>query len=76
MLVEILINNSHKTLKDFEKESVDNNEIMDILNKIVEDNRTIEVLKKDYPNGIEKLEEALLTYMGENDLKISKNRIS
>ena len=31
---------------------------------------SIEYLKKDYPNAIEKLEEALLKYMGENDLKI------
>ena len=29
-------------------------------------------MKKDYPNEINKLEEALLNYMGENDLKILK----
>ena len=44
---------------------------MDIVNKIVED-KTIKDLKKDYPNEIKNLEEALLDYMGENDLKILK----
>ena len=58
------------------KEIVDNGEILDIFNKIVEDDRTIEDLKKEYPNEIKKLEEAILDYMGENDLKICKNRIS
>ena len=38
----------------------------------MEDDRTIEDLKKDYPNEIKNLEEALLDYMGENDLKILK----
>ena len=45
---------------------------MNIVNKIVEDDRTIEDLKKDYPNEIKNLEEALLHYMGENDLKLLK----
>ena len=45
---------------------------MDIVNKIVEDDRAIEDLKKDYPDEINKLEEAILDYMGENDLKILK----
>ena len=54
------------------KEIVDNDEILDIVNEIVEDDRTIKDLKKDYPDEINKLEEALLDYMGENDLKILK----
>ena len=29
-------------------------------------------MKKYYPNEIEKIEESLLTYMGENDLKLLK----
>ena len=33
------------------------------------------ILKKDYPDRIEKLEEALLNNMGENGLKISKTEI-
>ena len=42
---------------------------MKILNEIGEDDRTIEDMKKDYPNEIEKLEEALLSFIRENDLK-------
>ena len=45
---------------------------MDIVNKMVEDDRTIEDSKKYYPNEIKNPEEALLDYMGENDLKILK----
>ena len=45
---------------------------MDIVNKIVEDDRTNEDLKNDYPNEIKNLEEILLNYMGQNDLKTSK----
>ena len=37
-------------------------------------NRTIESLKKDYPNEIEKLEQELLNYGGEDDLKVSKTQ--
>ena len=69
-LIRTLFDNNHKTLKNLKKEIVDNDEILDIVNKIVEDNRTNEDLKKDYPNEIKKLEEAFLNYMGENDLKI------
>ena len=36
------------------------------------ENECIQDLKKDYPNEIEKLEESLLNYMGENDLKLLK----
>ena len=43
----------------------------EILN-LEEDDRTIKNLKKYYPEEIENLEEALLNYMGENDLKILK----
>ena len=54
------------------KEIVDNDEISDIVNKLVEDDRTNEDLKKNYPDEIKNLEEALLNSMGENDLKILK----
>ena len=40
-------------------------------NKKIED-KTIEDLIKSCPDKIKILEEALLNYMGENDLKISK----
>ena len=49
--------------------------IVDEIEKLLskgENNKTIEKLKKNYPNEIEKLEEALNNYMGENDLKILK----
>ena len=71
-LVKTLVDNSHKTLKNLKKEIVDNDEILNLGNKIVEDDRTINDLKKDYPEEIKNLEEALLEYMGENDLKILK----
>ena len=54
------------------KEIDDNDEILKIIDEIIEEDRTIEDLKKDYPDEINKLEEALLDYMGENDLKILK----
>ena len=63
-------------MKDFEEEIVDNNEILNIVNEIkmliTEDkykNDSIKYLKKDYPDKIVELEESLLNYMGENDLK-------
>ena len=71
-LVKTLVDNSIKKLKDLKEEFVDNDEILDIVKKIVEEDRTIKDLKKDYPNEIKNLEEALLNYMGENDLKILK----
>ena len=71
-LVKTLVDNSHKTLKNLKKEIVDNDEIFDIVNKIVEDYRTIKDLKEDYPKEIKNLEESLLNYMGENDIKILK----
>ena len=75
-LVKTLVINSHKTLKDFEAEIVDNDQIINIVNEIkvlIKENKykndSIKDLKKDYPDGIKKREEALLNYMGENDLK-------
>ena len=44
-LVRTLVDNNHKTLKNLREEIVDNDEILDIVTKIVEDNRTIEGLK-------------------------------
>ena len=70
-IVKTLVDNSYETLKYLKNEIVDNDEKLIIIDKIEED-RTIEDLKKECPNEIEKLEEALLNYMGENDLKILK----
>ena len=83
LLVKTLVDNSNKTLKNMKKEIVDNDEILDIVSKIEEnytedifnleeDDRTIKKLKKNYPEEIENLEEALLNYIGVNDLKILK----
>ena len=66
-------------MKDFGEEIVDNDEILNIVNEIKilmkEDkyrNDSIKDFTKDYLDKIEKLEEALLNYMGGNDLKILK----
>ena len=45
---------------------------MNFIDEIGEEDWTIEDLKKDYPNEIEKLEEVLLNYIGENDFKLLK----
>ena len=71
-LVETLVDSSHKTLKNLKEEIVDNDEILNSINKIGEEDRTIKDLKKYYPDKISDLEEALLNYMGENDPKTLK----
>ena len=68
-LVKTVVDNSNKTLGDLKKEIVDNDYILNIVTGIGEHNRTIKDLKKDYSDKIKELEEALLGYMGENDLK-------
>ena len=73
-LVKTLVDDSNKTPKNLKEEIVDNDEILNIINEIIEDDKTIEYLKKDYPEEIKNLEDALLNYMGENDLKILKTR--
>ena len=71
-LVQTLVDNSQKTLENLKHEIVDNDEILDFVNKIEQGDRTIEDLKKDYLDEIKKLEEVLLNYFGENDLRILK----
>ena len=78
-LVETLVDNSHKSLKNFKKGIVgDNNKLLLIVNEMEkllskdENNRATEDLGKDYPDKIIELEEAILNYMGENDLKFLK----
>ena len=71
-LVKTLVDNSHKTLKNLKKEIVDNDCILNIVTDKGEYNRTIKDLKKDYTDKINELEEALLNYIGENSLEISK----
>ena len=67
-LVKTLADNSHTTLKNLKEEIVDNDERINIL-KEIEEEKTIKELKKDYPEEIETIEEALLIYNGENDPK-------
>ena len=68
-LVKTLVDNSHKTLKNLKEEIVDNDEILNIIDEIKEEDRTIEDLRKDHPEEFKNLEEALLDYMEERDLK-------
>ena len=69
-LVKTLVDNSHDTLKNLKEGIVDNEEKLNIVNEIEEEDKTNKDLKRDYPEKIEKIEEALLKYMGENDPKI------
>ena len=72
-LVKTLVDNSNKTLGDLKKEIVDNDYILNIVTDIGEYSRTIKDLKKDYSDKINELEEALIDYMGENDLEILRS---
>ena len=66
-------------MKDLEGDFVDNEEILKIVNEMKKliaegknENYSIKDLRKDYPDEIEKLEEALLNYIAEIDLKSFK----
>ena len=59
-LVKTLVDNIHKTLKDFKEEIFDNDEILKIVNEKVEADKTIKDFKKDYPDKVRNLKEALL----------------
>ena len=63
-MVKTLVDNSNKKLKDLKEEIFDNDEILDIVNKIEketltleedDDDMTIKNLKKYYPGEIEHL---------------------
>ena len=71
-LVKTLVDNSHKTMRNLKKEIVDNDELFNIIDEIIEEDKTIKDVKKDYPNEIKNLEETLLIYLGGNDLEILK----
>ena len=74
-LFNTLVDNSHKTLGNLKNEIVDNDHTLNIVTDVGEYNKTIEDLKKDYPDKIKKLEEALLDSMVENDLKFLKDAL-
>ena len=59
-LFKTLVDNLNKTLKNLEDENVENDETLDTVNEIIEDDKTIKDLKKDYPDKIKNLEDALL----------------
>ena len=71
-LLKTVVDNGNKTLKNLKKGIVDNDELLNFVNDLGEEDRTIEDLKKDYPDEIIELEETLLNYMGENDQKFLK----
>ena len=71
-MVKTLVDNSKKTLKDLKNEIVDNDGTLDIVNKVIEDDRAIKELKKHHPDKMRNLEEALPNYMGEIDLNLLK----
>ena len=77
-LVKTLVDNSHKTLKNFKKEVIGDDKILNIINELenmidkTKRNQSISTLKKKYPDKINELEEAFLDYQSENDLKLLK----
>ena len=80
-LVETLVDNSHKTLKNLKEEVIGDDKRLNIINESenlidkTKRNQSICTLNKKYSDKINKLEEALLDYIGENDPKILKTEI-
>ena len=81
-LVQTLVDNSHKTLKNLKKEVIGDDKILNIINELenlidkTKRNQSISTLKKKYPDKINELEEVLLDYMSEHDLKILKTEFT
>ena len=77
-LVQTLVDNSHKTLKNLKKEVIGDDKILNIINELknlidkTKRNQSISTLNKKYPDKINEVQDALLDYMGEHDLKILK----
>ena len=75
-LVQTLVNNSDKKLKNLKKDVNGDDKILNIINELenlndkTKRNQSISNLKKKYPDKINELEETLLNYIGEHDLKI------
>ena len=78
-LVKTLVDNKHITLGNLKKEIDGNgNNILNVVNEIetlINEDRTIEDIKKAFPVEIQKLEEALNSYISENDLKLLKTEL-
>ena len=76
-LVKALVDNSNKKLKDLKKEVNGDDKIINIIEDLInisDKDQTINTLKEKYPDKINKLEEMLLDYMGEHDLKLLKTQ--
>ena len=77
-LVQTLVDNSQKTLKNLKKEVIGDDRKLNIINDLenmidkTKRNQYISTLKKKYPDKINELEEAFLDSLGGNDLKILK----
>ena len=77
-LFQTSVDNSHITLKNLKKEVSGDDKILNILRELenlidkTKRNQSLSTLKKKYPGKINELEEALLIFMGEHDLKILK----
>ena len=74
-LVQSLVDNTDKKLKDLKKEVFGCDKVLNIVENLInitDKNQTIISLKENYPNKINELEEALLDYMGDHDLKLLK----
>ena len=56
-IVKTIVDNSSKTLKNLKNEIVGNDEILNIVSEIVEDDKYIKDLKRDYPDKIKNSEE-------------------
>ena len=75
-LVQTLVDNDHKTLKDLKKEVIGDDKILNIISELknmiekTKRNQPISALKKRHPDEINELEEAFLNYIGDNDIKI------
>ena len=74
--VKTLVDKSRKTLESLKKTETSGDEkISNIVNEIetlTSEGRFIKDIEKDFPNEIEKLEEALNKYRIENDLRTLK----
>ena len=51
-LVDTIVDENNKTLKNLKNKIVDTDEILNIGNEIIEDDKTIKQLKKDYPDKL------------------------
>ena len=66
--VKLLADNNHESLKNLKKEIVSEDNILNFGNEIetlVSEDRIFEDIKNDFPDAIEKLEQALDNYISE-----------